>query len=252
MAAPDPPADDFRPDALRLVFGASGYIGANLVPFLHEHGIRVRASARRREVLEAHAWEGVEIAEADALEPETLDAVLKDVDTAYYLVHSMAAGKDFGRLDLQAAENFAAAAARAGVRRIVYLGGLAPDDAVSEHIRSRRETGETLRRGSVPVTEVRAGIIVGPGSAAFEVMRDLVYHLPLMITPRWVRAKSPPIALDNLLTYLLRLPEIEAAGGRIFDAAGPDTLTYQEMMRELALAAGRRPPWIIPVPVLSP
>jgi uncharacterized protein YbjT (DUF2867 family)/uncharacterized protein YndB with AHSA1/START domain len=243
---------DAPPGGLRLVFGASGYIGSNLVPFLRDCGVRVRASARRRDVLEGRAWDGVEIVTGDALDPDSLDRVLRDVDTAYYLVHSMAAGRDFGRLDLQAAENFAAAAARAGVRRIVYLGGLVPEGADSEHIRSRRETGETLRRGSVPVTEVRAGIIVGPGSAAFEVMRDLVFHLPLMLTPRWVRAKSPPIALDNLLVYLLRLPEIDAAAGRTFDAAGPDTLTYEQMMRALAKAAGRRTPWIIPVPILSP
>jgi uncharacterized protein YbjT (DUF2867 family) len=164
----------------------------------------------------------------------------------------MAAGKDFGHLDRAAAANFARAAANAGVRRIVYLGGLVPPDAASEHIVSRRETGFILREGPVPVTELRAGIIVGPGSAAFEVMRDLVYHLPVMITPRWVRARSPPIALDNLLEYLVRLPSIEKAAGRVFDAAGPETLTYEAMMRILAEVAGRRAPLIIPVPVLSP
>jgi uncharacterized protein YbjT (DUF2867 family) len=164
----------------------------------------------------------------------------------------MAAGRDFDRLDLQAAANFAAAAADAGVRRIVYLGGLVPEDADSEHIRSRRDTGDVLRQGRVPVTEVRAGIIVGPGSAAFEVMRDLVYHLPVMVTPRWVRAKSPPIALDNLLEYLVRLPEIDEAAGQVYDAAGPQTLTYEEMMRVLADVAGRRRPLIVPVSALTP
>ena len=138
------------------------------------------------------------------------------------------------------------------MERICYLGGLVPEDAKSEHIVSRRETGEVLRRGPVPVTEIRAGIIVGPGSAAFEVMRDLVYHLPVMVTPRWVRAKSPPIALDNLLEYLVRAPALPETAGGIYDAAGPEELTYQAMMRILAEAAGRRPPWIIPVPVLSP
>jgi uncharacterized protein YbjT (DUF2867 family) len=194
----------------------------------------------------------VELCEADALVRDSLDEALADVDTAYYLVHSMAAGRDFGRLDLQAARNFATAAERAGVRRIIYLGGLVPDDAASEHIRSRRDTGEMLRRGRVPVTELRAGIIVGPGSAAFEVMRDLVYHLPVMVTPRWVRAKSPPIALENLMEYLVRLPAIDAAAGRVFDAAGPELLTYEDMMRTLADVAGRRRPWILPVSVLSP
>jgi uncharacterized protein YbjT (DUF2867 family)/uncharacterized protein YndB with AHSA1/START domain len=237
---------------LCLVFGASGYIGGHLVPHLIAEGRRVRASSRSQAVLEGRAWPGVEIVAADVLAPETLPAALQGVEVAYYLVHSMAAGRDFGRLDLEAARNFAGAAAQAGVRRIVYLGGLVPDDAVSEHIVSRRDTGEVLRQGSVPVTEIRAGIIVGPGSAAFEVMRDLVYHLPLMVTPRWVRAKSPPIALENLLVYLARVPWIDEAASLSLDAAGPETLTYTEMMYIMADAAGKRRPWIIPVPVLTP
>lgn len=235
-----------------LVFGASGYVGGWLVPRLLREPVTVRAAARSREVLEARDWPGVEIVEADALAPGTLDAALADVDVAYYLVHSMAAGKNFGRLDLEAADHFAAAAARAGVRRIVYLGGLVPGDADSEHIVSRAETGDRLRRGPVPVTELRAGIIIGPGSAAFEVMRDLVLHLPVMTTPRWVRATSPPIALDDLLEYLVRIPFIDEAAGGTFDAAGPETVTYEDMMRLLAEVAGKRQPWIIPVPVLSP
>ncbi len=240
------------PTGRRLVFGASGYIGSNLVPHLLAHGVPVRAAARRIDALQARNWRDVEIVAADALQPATLGDALTDIDTAYYLVHSMAAGRDFGRLDVSAAHHFAGAAAQAGVRRIVYLGGLVPDDADSEHIRSRRDTGDVLRQGSVPVTEVRAGIIVGPGSAAFEVMRDLVYHLPLMLTPRWVRAKSPPIALDNLLVYLRELPRLEQAADRVFDAAGPETLSYQDMMRVLADVAGRRRPTIIPVAALSP
>jgi len=241
-----------RRPGLCLVFGASGYIGSHLVPRLLEEGIPVRASSRSPASLQARNWQGAELVAADALDPASLDAALADVETAYYLVHSMGAGKDFGRLDLQAAEHFAGAAARAGIDRIVYLGGLVPDTADSEHIVSRRETGEVLRRGPVPVTEVRAGIIVGPGSAAFEVMRDLVYHLPVMVTPRWVRAKSPPIALDNLLMYLVRLPQIPEARGRIYEAGGAETLTYGEMMRILAEEGGKRPPLIIPVPVLTP
>jgi uncharacterized protein YbjT (DUF2867 family) len=237
---------------LRLVFGASGYIGSNLVPYLVRRGYRVRASARREEALRARGWKDVEILRADALDTGSLSSALQDVDTAYYLVHSMGAGKNFGQLDLRAASNFTAAAAQAGVRRIIYLGGLVPEGADSEHILSRRDTGEVLRKGSVPVTEIRAGIIVGPGSAAFEVMRDLVYHLPVMITPRWVRAKSPPIALSNLLEYLVRLADIEQAAGQIFNATGPEVLTYEEMMRVLADVAGKPQPVIIPVPVLTP
>jgi uncharacterized protein YbjT (DUF2867 family) len=234
-----------------LVFGATGYIGAHLVPRLLREGCAVRASGRNRKVLEARDWPGVEMVEADALQPETLPGVLAGVDTAYYLVHSMAAGQDFGRLDLQAADNFAAAADQAGVRRIVYLGGLVPDDADSEHLVSRRETGERLRAGRVPVTEIRAGIIVGPGSAAYEVVRDLVNHLPLMLTPRWVRSKSSPIALDNLLEYLVRVAWLDEAASKVLDAAGPDYISYEDVMRLYGEAVGKRP-LIVPVPVLSP
>ncbi len=212
---------------------------------------RVRAAARNLKVLEARDWQGVELVQADALDPATLPAALHGVDVAYYLVHSMAAGRDFGRLDVAAARAFAAAAAAAGVSRIVYLGGLVPPEADSEHLVSRRETGEVLRAGTVPVTELRAGIIVGPGSAAYEVIRDLVNHLPLMVTPRWVKSKSSPIALENLLEYLVRLPQIDEAAGRIYEAAGPEVLSYESMMREFGAAVGKRPR-IIPVPVLSP
>lgn len=234
-----------------LVFGATGYIGAHLVPRLLREGCVVRASGRNRKVLEARGWQGAELVEADALRPESLPAALAGVDTAYYLVHSMAAGQDFGRLDLQAASHFAAAAERAGVRRIVYLGGLIPEDADSEHLVSRRDTGARLRAGRVPVTEIRAGIIVGPGSAAYEVVRDLVNHLPLMLTPRWVRSKSAPIALDNLLEYLVRVAALDEAAGRILDAAGPDYLSYEDVMRQYGDEVGKKP-LIVPVPVLTP
>lgn len=235
-----------------LVFGASGYVGGWLTPRLCEEGVTVRAAARSRDVLAAREWPGVELVEADALEPDSLDSALEDVQVAYYLVHSMASGKNFGDLDLEAADHFAAAAERAGVERIVYLGALVPEDADSEHIVSRAQTGDRLRRGPVPVTELRAGIIIGPGSAAFEVMRDLVMHLPVMTTPRWVRASSPPIALDNLLEYLVQLAFLPGAVGQTFDAGGPETVTYEDMMRQLAEVAGKRPPLIIPLPVLSP
>jgi uncharacterized protein YbjT (DUF2867 family) len=235
-----------------LVFGASGYVGTNLVPALLAAGKGpVRAAARNRKVLAAQPWQGVELVEADALKPDTLGAALADVDIAYYLVHSMAAGKDFGRLDLEAADNFARAAAAAGVKRIVYLGGLVPRGADSEHLMSRKETGDRLRAGTVPVTEVRAGVIVGPGSAAYEVMRDLVYHLPLMVAPKWVRSKSSPIALSNLLQYLLSVATLPQAAGQIYDAGGPDYLSYEEMMQQFGAVVGRKPR-ILRVPVLSP
>ncbi|MBA4176307.1 MAG: DUF2867 domain-containing protein [Leptothrix sp. (in: Bacteria)] len=234
-----------------LVFGATGYIGSHLVPRLLREGCAVRASGRNRKTLEARGWAGAELVEADALQPATLGPALRGVDTAYYLVHSMAAGRNFGALDLEAAQNFAAAAASAGVRRIVYLGGLIPDDPKSEHLVSRRDTGVCLRQGPVPVTEVRAGIIVGPGSAAYEVIRDLVNHLPLMLTPRWVDSRSAPIALDNLLEYMVRLPHIDEAAGQVLDAAGPDYISYREVMLAYGRAVGRKPV-IIAVPFLSP
>ncbi len=234
-----------------LVVGASGYIGTNLVEFLVAEGRHVRAASRNIEVLEGRGWDGVELCEADALQPASLDAALAGVDTAYYLVHSMAAGSSFPELDAEAARNFAAAAARQKVRRIVYLGGLTPDDPRSEHLKSRQETGDILREGSVPVTELRAGMIIGPGSAAWEVIRDLVNHLPVMVTPRWVSSRSTPIALDNLLRYLADAPRLEETAGETYDVAGPDLLTYADIMRHYGKLAGRKP-LIIPVPVLTP
>lgn len=194
----------------------------------------------------------VEIMAADALDPASLPAALDGIDVAYYLVHSMMAGGDFPARDRLAARHFAEAAAAAGVRRIVYLGGLAPPGRDTVHLASRIETGAILRQGAVPVTELRAGIIVGPGSAAFEVMRDLVAHLPVMVTPRWIYSRSPPLALDELLDYLVALPGVEAAAGRVLEAGGPDCYTYEAMMLELAQRLGRRRPWIIPVPLLTP
>ena len=226
-----------RAPARALVFGASGYIGSNLVPYLARAGVPVRAAARSYEVLAARGWQGVELVQADALQPATLRAALADIDTAYYLVHSMAAGNAFTRLDREAAANFAAAAADAGVRRIIYLGGLLPEDASGAHLASRRETGEALRRGPVPVTELRAGIIIGPGSAAFEVMRDLTLNLPVMLTPRW---------------DLVKVPHIDETAGAVLDAAGPDYLSYTDMMRLVADVAGKPRPRIIPVPLLTP
>lgn len=236
---------------LNLVFGASGYIGKNLVPCLLSAGRRVRATSRNPEVLSAQQWSGAELARADALKPETLDAVLRDVDTAYYLVHSMAAGKSFPALDTEAARNFAEAASRQNVRRIVYLGGLVPDKPESAHLQSRQETGDSLRNGSVPVTEIRAGMIIGPGSAAWEVIRDLVNHLPFMITPRWVYSRSTPIALENLLVYLRDAPALGETAGKTYDVGGADDLTYEEIMCTYGELVGRRP-LILPVPVLTP
>ena len=234
-----------------LVFGASGYIGTNLTPRLIEAGWQVRAAARHRAVLAAREWQGVEVVAADALRPESLHAALTDIDVAFYLVHSMASGRDFAEIDFKAAQNFAAAAAQAGVGRIVYLGGLIPDDPRSEHLRSRAETGDVLRRGPIAVTEIRAGMIVGPGSAAYEIIRDLVNYLPFMITPRWVQSRSTPIALDNLLEYLVDIAVLPEAANKIYDVGGPEVLTYEELMRQYGELTGNRFR-LLSLPVLTP
>ncbi len=234
-----------------LVLGASGYIGSNLVPLLAARGIAVRAAARRREVLQARAWRDVEVVAADALDPGSLDRALQGIELAYYLVHSMAAGAQFPQIDREAAQHFRDAAALAGVRRIVYLGGLQPRGGASTHLASRAETGDILRAGPVPVTELRAGVIIGPGSAAFEIIRDLVFHLPAMVTPRWVSSRSQPIALADVLAYLEALPQLPAAEGAVYDCGGPEVLTYRDLLRQFGEIVGRRP-LIVPVPVLTP
>ena len=234
-----------------LVVGASGYIGTHLVPLLVARGHAVRAAARNPAALETRAWPGVECVGADVLRPETLDAALAGVEVAYYLVHAMGSGAEFPRLDREGARNFRSAAERAGVRRIVYLGGLQPPGERSAHLESRAETGDILRDGSIPVTELRAGIVVGAGSAAFEVIRDLVFHLPVMVTPRWVRSRTQPIALRDLLEYLVRVAEMPEAAGHTYDVGGPDTLSYAEMMQQFAHVTGKRI-WILPLPVLTP
>lgn len=234
-----------------LVVGASGYIGSNLVPHLRAQGHHVRATARRQEVLEGRGWDGVELVSADALNPASLCTALNGINVAYYLVHSMGSGDDFEERDRTAAENFRVAAETAGVELIIYLGGLQPPGESTRHLRSRQETGNILRAGPVPVTELRAGIIVGAGSAAFEVIRDLVNHLPVMTTPRWVRSRTQPIALQDLLDYLSRLLEIPVTEGKTYDVGGPETLSYEEMIAQFAAAVGKRR-WVIPVPVLTP
>ena len=237
-----------------VVFGASGYVGSNLVEALLSAGIEsldLLAVSRNTKVLLARQWPGVELHCADALVPETLPPVLAGADAAFYLVHSMAAGRGFDQLDVVAARNFAAAAEAAGVGRIIYLGGIIPPGSESPHLRSRAATGDTLREGAVPVIELRAGIIVGPGSAAFEVMRDLVNHLPVMVTPRWVRSRSSPIALQNVLYYLVELARSDTVFAGTYDIGGPEVLTYEEMMLAYANQAGKRIR-IVPVPLLTP
>ncbi len=234
-----------------VVIGASGYIGTHLVPRLVAEGFDVRATARNVEVLAAREWKGVELVEADILDQDSLKRALDGRDVAFYLVHCMAAGGDFAALEREGARNFVQAANSSKLGRVVYLGGLAPEDPKSQHLRARLDTGDILRQADCQVVEIRAGMIVGPGSAAWEVIRDLVNYLPIMITPRWVRSRSTPIALENLLTYLVGVAEADIENDPIYEVAGPDVCSYEEMMRAYGELVGKRP-FIIDVPVLTP
>jgi uncharacterized protein YbjT (DUF2867 family) len=238
---------------LVLVTGATGYIGGRLIPRLLEAGVRVRAMGRTRERLAARSWSHqVELVEADVFRPDTLAQALQGVGTAYYLVHSLAGGPDFYERDRIAARHFAVAARAAGVEHIIYLGGLGdPEADLSQHLRSRQETGAVLRSTGIPVTEFRAAIIVGSGSLSFEMIRHLVERLPVMIAPRWVYTRIQPIAIRDVLAYLVAALDTPAARGRIVEIGGADILTYADMMLQYAAERGLRR-FILPVPVLTP
>lgn len=239
------------------VTGATGYVGGRLVPFLLERGRRVKVLGRSEAKLRCRPWGRhhlLEVAKADVLDGPSLTAALKGCRAAYYLVHSMRPGeKDFARADRTAAQNMASSAAEAGLERIIYLGGLGEDSpTLSKHLRSRAEVAKILKAGPVPVTYLRAAVILGAGSASFEVMRYLVERLPVMVTPRWVRTPCQPIAIRNVIHYLAGCLDGEDTRGETFDIGGPDILTYQDLMRIYAEEAGLPRRLIIPVPALSP
>ncbi|MCA9728995.1 MAG: SDR family oxidoreductase [Candidatus Eisenbacteria bacterium] len=236
-----------------LVTGATGYIGGRLVPRLLEAGHAVRCLVRDPTRLEGRPWhDDVDIVAGDVLEPETLVGALRGVDAAYYFIHSMGSGSDFHQRDLTAAESFGGAASRAGVARIVYLGGLAQDDpSLSEHLRSRQQTGDALRKSGVPVTEFRAGVIVGSGSLSFQMIRYLTERLPAMICPRWVFTRTQPIAIRDVLDYLVAALETPGSMDRIVEIGGSDVVTYGDMMMIYAEVRGLKRK-LVPVPVLTP
>ena len=234
-----------------LLTGATGYIGGLLLRRLEDDGRRVRCLVRDRTRLKSPVA-STEVIEGDCLDERSLDRALIGIHSAYYLVHSMGSGADFADRDRRAAENFGRAAARAGVRRIIYLGGLTDDTSVlSAHLKSRAETGEALRASGVPVIEFRASVVIGAGSLSFQMVQALVERLPVMICPRWVSTLTQPIAVADVLAYLHAALDIEDQASTTFEIGGPDVVSYGEMMRAYARLRGLRR-LLIPVPFLTP
>ena len=243
--------DTNRP--LILVTGATGYIGGRLVPRLLEMGYRVRCLVRDPVRLQGRLWQhDVEIVAGDVLQPESLAPAMQGVYAAYYLVHSLAGGSDFHQRDLTAASHFGVAARAGGIKRIIFLGGLAEAaPGLSEHLRSRQQTGDCLRSAGVPVTEFRAGVIVGSGSLSFEMIRYLTERVPVMICPQWVYTRTQPIGIREVLEYLAAALAVPDSSGRVIEIGGADVVTYGEMMTIYAEVRGLKR-WMIPVPVLTP
>ena len=236
--------------------GVTGYVGGRLVPELLRAGFAVRGVARDPGRLRDRPWRAdIEVAEADLTDPEATRAALEGVDVAYYLVHALSADATFAAKDRAIARTFARAAREAGVGRIVYLGGMHPDAGVgelSEHLESRREIGEILLDSGVPTAALQAAVILGSGSASFEMMRYITERLPAMIAPRWIDTRIQPIAIRDVLRYLVGAADIPPEVSRTFDIGGPDVLTYREMMHRYARLAGLPRRTIIGVPVLTP
>ncbi len=235
-----------------LLTGATGYVGGRLLRHLRERGFDVRCLVRRPEYLRTRVGNDVDLVQGDVLDKASLTNVLSGIGAAYYLVHSMGSRHDFEELDRTAASNFGEAAREGGLSRIVYLGGLGEADPdLSVHLRSRQEVGRVLASFGIPVVELRASIVIGSGSLSFELIRALVERLPVMITPRWVSVKAQPIAISDLLEYLVQALHVEATGHRIFEIGGKDRMSYGDLMNEYARQRGVRR-LMISVPVLSP
>lgn len=236
-----------------LVTGATGYIGGRLISHLLNQDPSVRVLVRDTNRLQGRPWENrVDVYQGDVLQPETLPAAMQDVSTAYYLIHSMSGTDDFHQRDLDAARNFARAARKADVERIIYLGGLGdPEADLSHHLQSRQATGAELAQHGVPVTEFRAAIIVGSGSISFEMIRYLTERLPVMICPQWVFTRVQPIAIQDVMQYLTSALDKPASAGKIIEIGGKDILTYGRMMKTYADIRGLKR-FLIPVPVLTP
>ena len=238
--------------SLVLLTGASGYIGGRLLKALEAAHWPVRCLARRPEFLRSRVSSSTEVVQADCLDRTSLASALAGVSTAYYLVHSMGSPGQFEKEDRQAAQNFAEAARDQRVQRIIYLGGLGnQDQALSAHLRSRHEVADILRSSGVPTIEFRASIVIGSGSLSFEMIRALVQRLPVMICPRWVEVKAQPIAVEDVIAYLMEALELPVEQSAVFEIGGPDQVSYGEIMQEYARQCGLRR-WMIPVPLLTP
>jgi len=234
-----------------LLTGASGYVGGRLLPALEKQGHFVRCLARKPEYLRPRCASTTEIIAGDVFDADTLKRAMHGIHTAYYLIHALGGTRSFVAQDRRAAEVFAAVAAQAGVKKIIYLGGLGRGDDLSPHLASRQEVGAILRSGSVPVLEFRASIIIGSGSLSFEMVRALVHKLPVMITPRWVRTLAQPIAIEDVIAYLTAALDVETPESAVYEIGGADVISYQGIMREYARMRGLTR-LIIPVPLLSP
>jgi uncharacterized protein YbjT (DUF2867 family) len=238
---------------LYLVTGASGYVGGRLVRTLLENDYRVRVLVRDKYKIIGQPWASqVEICEGNADNPKDLEQALAGVHTVYYLLHSINLGKTFDDIEATMARSFAQASEAAGVAQIVYLGGIANDKNISKHLASRVSTGKELASTSVPVLELRAGIIIGSGSASFEMLRHLTHRLPIMTTPKWVSNRTHPIAIRDVLYYLKNAAALKTPVGKIYDIGGPEILSYADMMQKFAKLSGLPRRWIIKVPVLTP
>ncbi len=218
---------------LILVTGATGYIASRLIPRLLQHGYRVRALARRPEKLQSRRWfSQVEIVQGDVTDPSSLPSALEGIWTAYYLIHNMSRGHGYTEVEIEGARNFASAAEAAGVEHVIYLGGLAdPEQHIAPHMRSRIETGVTLRKGKVPVTEFRAGVIAGSGSISFEMIRFMTELFPVIPGPVWLKNKTQPIAVQNIMDYLVAALENREGQGYVFEIGGPGIHDYRELMQ---------------------